>query len=63
MSYHHPIRNTSSDKPVKTRVCDVIIDGDNVYLDFKTKERQHEIVRLVDVLKQIEEAKRNAKKS
>ena len=35
-----PIRNNSSTKPVKPRVFDAIIDGDEVYLESKQgKER------------------------
>ena len=36
-----PIRNNSSTKPVKPRVFDAIIDGDEVYLESKQgKERE-----------------------
>ncbi len=63
MKYQCPIRNTSSETPTNTRLCDVIIDGEEVLFEFKTKERQREIIRLVDVLKQVEEAKRKASKS
>ena len=55
-----PIRNNSSTKPVKPRVCDAIIDGDEVYLEVKNA-KQREIIRLTDVLRQVEAAKRSAK--
>lgn len=57
--YRQPIRNPDSDKEVKPRVCDAIIDGDDIRLEFKYAKRI-EVIRLCDVLKQIEAAKRKA---
>jgi hypothetical protein len=54
-----PIRNNSSTKPVKPRVFDAIIDGDEVYLESK-QGKERELIRLCDVLAQIEAAKRKA---
>ena len=34
-----PIRNLSSNSSCPTRICDVVIDGDNVDLEFKHKDR------------------------
>jgi hypothetical protein len=54
-----PIRNNSSTKPVKPRVFDAIIDGNEVYLESK-QGKERELIRLCDVLAQIEAAKRKA---
>ena len=61
MLIRQPIRNTSSDKDSKPRVFDALIEDDEVYLEIKNA-KQREIVRLTDVLRQIEEARRKAKK-
>ena len=58
MTIRHPIRNTSIVS--KPRVFDAIIDGDEVYLEVKNA-KQREIIRLTDVLRQVEAAKRSAK--
>ena len=60
MLIRQPIRNTSSDKDSKPRVFDALIEDDEVYLEIKNA-KQREIVRLTDVLRQIEEARRKAK--
>lgn len=60
MIIRQPIRNTSSSS--KPRVFDAIIEGDEVYLEVKNA-KQKEIVRLCDVLAQIEKAKRQVSKS
>ncbi len=61
MLIRQPIRNTSSDKDSKPRVFDALIEDDEVYLEIKNA-KQREIVRLTDVLRQIEEARRKAQK-
>ena len=61
MLIRKPIRNTSSDKDSKPRVFDALIEDDEVYLEIKNA-KQREIVRLTDVLRQIEEARRKAQK-
>ena len=58
MTVRQPIRNTASAS--KPRVFDAIIDGDEVYLEVKNA-KQREIIRLTDVLRQVEAAKRSAK--
>ena len=58
MTVRQPIRNTSS--ATKARVFDALIDGDEVYLEVKNA-KQREIIRLTDVLRQVEAAKRSAK--
>ena len=62
MLIRQPIRNTSSDKDSKPRVFDALIEDDEVYLEIKNA-KQREIVRLTDVLRQIEEARRKANKN
>lgn len=54
-----PIRNHSSSKQVKPRVFDVLIEGDEVYIEVK-QAKERELIKLCDVLMQIEAAKRNA---
>ncbi len=64
MKVQQPIRNNSSNRNVKPRVCDVLIDdNDKVYLDFKGADKKHQVVLLIDVLKQVEEAMQKAKES
>ena len=62
MLIRQPIRNTSSNKDTKPRVFDALIEDDEVYLEVKNA-KQREIVRLTDVLRQIEEARRKANKN
>lgn len=59
MIFRQPIRNTASSKKIKPRVFDAIIDGDDVYLEVKNA-KEREIIRLCDVLSQVENAKRSA---
>ena len=59
MIFRQPIRNTQSPKETKPRVFDALIDGDEVYLEIKNA-KQHEVIRLCDVLSQVENAKRRA---
>ena len=56
-----PIRNTTSPKQTKPRVFDALINTDDgeIFLEVKNA-KQTEVIRLVDVLSQIEEAKRAA---
>ena len=61
MLIRKPIRNTSSSKDTKPRVFDALIEDDEVYLEIKNA-KQREIVRLTDVLRQIEDARRKAQK-
>jgi len=59
MMYRHPIRNNDSIREAKPRVFDALIQNDEVYLEVKNA-KQREIIRLTDVLRQIEEARRLA---
>lgn len=62
MIFRQPIRNNSSKREVKPRVFDAIIENGEVYIEVKNA-KEREIIRLCDVLAQIEEAKRKAAKN
>ena len=47
------IRNMKSKKAAKPRICDAIIDGDEIYLEIKSKNSENEIVAISDIMKQI----------
>ena len=47
------IRNLRSQDAAKPRVFDALIDGDEVYLEVKSKNKGNEIIALHDVLEQI----------
>ncbi len=59
--YRQPIRNPQSERPIKPRVFDAVIDHDEVFLEVKNQKRV-EAIRLCDVLRQIEQAKIAAKR-
>lgn len=59
MIFRQPIRNNASLKEIKPRVFDAIILDDEVYLEVKNA-KEREIIKLCDVLSQIEEARRKA---
>ena len=59
MLIRQPIRNNDSIKDAKPRIVDALIDENEVYLEIKNA-KQREIVRLTDVLRQIEDAQRKA---
>ena len=59
MMIRQPIRNYDSIKDAKPRIFDALIDENEVYLEIKNA-KQREIVRLTDVLRQIEDAQRKA---
>ena len=63
MLIRQPIRNTTTLGEKKPRVFDALIDtaDGEIYLELKNA-KQKEIVRLCDVLAQIEQAKRQANK-
>lgn len=46
-----PIRNLKSDKPVPPRFCDVIVEGENVTLEIKSKKDTHETISWEDMKK------------
>lgn len=59
MIFRQPIRNNASLKEIKPRVFDAIIQDDEVYLEVKNA-KEREVIKLCDVLSQIEEARRKA---
>lgn len=55
------IRNSGSGKSAKPRLFDAVIDGNNIYLEVKNeKTKVIEKIELKEVLRQIEEARREA---
>jgi hypothetical protein len=42
-----------SDKIAKPRICDALIDGDEIYLEIKSKNNKNEIIAISDIMKQI----------
>ena len=57
-----PIRNLQSNKPVKPRVCDLVVDGNNAILEFK-QGKTTESVPLDSFIRQVNEAKKKTKDS
>lgn len=55
-----PIRNLHSDMQTQTRFCDVVIDGDNVYLEQKKEKNTYVTISWDDVVYQVEVAKNKA---
>ena len=51
------IRDLHSTKLVPTRFCDVIVDGDKVFLEQKTNKNKYERILWEDVQYQVEVAK------
>ena len=63
MLIRQPIRNNTTQREKKPRIFDALIDtaDGEVYLELKNA-KQKEVVRLCDVLAQIEQARRDAGK-
>ena len=60
--YRKPIRSSDSEKSVKPRACDVLVDEKGeVSLVMKTA-KQRVIIQLCDLLRQVKEAKEEAAK-
>jgi len=55
-----PIRDLHSDKQTQTRFCDVVIDGDNVYLEQKKEKNTYVTISWDDVVYQVKAAKDKA---
>jgi len=47
------IRNHKNPKPVKPRLFDALVDGDDVYFEIKAKPSGSEIIALKDIMEQI----------
>ena len=52
-----PIRDLHSDKPTPPRFCDVIVEGDKVFLEKKSDKNIYEKISWEDVVYQVEMAK------
>ncbi len=52
-----PIRNLHSDKQTQPRFCDVIVEGDKVFLEKKSDKNKYEKLPWEDVVYQVEVAK------
>ena len=55
-----PIRDLHSNKQIQTRFCDVVIDGDNVYLEQKKEKNTYVTISWDDVVYQVKAAKDKA---
>ena len=52
-----PIRDLHSSKPTPPRFCDVIVDGDQIFLELKEKRPINKRICWDDVVYQVEAAK------
>jgi len=49
-----PIRNLNTSKPVPPRFCDVVIDGEKVYLEQKVSKNKYITIYWDDIVHQVE---------
>jgi hypothetical protein len=56
-SVKRPVRDLHSDKPTPPRFCDVIVEGDMVFLEKKSDKNKYEKIPWDDVVYQVEAAK------
>ncbi len=49
-----PIRDLSTSKPVPPRFCDVVVDGDKVYLEQKISKNKYVTIHWDDIVHQVE---------
>jgi len=49
-----PIRNLNSSKPVPPRFCDVVVDGEMVYLEQKVNKNKYIKIHWDDIVYQVE---------
>lgn len=54
------IRNFFSSKPIPPRLFDVVVDGENVDLEFKTGKNEFERVPWRDVVSLVEQVSKSA---
>ncbi|MDY4784092.1 hypothetical protein [Pygmaiobacter massiliensis] len=52
-----PIRDLHSDRPTPPRFCDVIVEGDHIFLEKKSDKNKYEKIPWEDVVYQVEAAK------
>ena len=55
-----PIRNLRSAKNVPTRFCDVVVDGKQIYLEYKTDKKTLERIPWEDVVYPVDSVKKIA---
>ncbi len=53
-----PIRNLRSSKPVPPRLCDILIEGEEIALQFKIGKNEYETVPWQDVVLQVKQAEK-----
>ena len=51
-----PIRNLHTSKPTPQRFCDVIVDGETVYLEHKISKEKYVTIPWEDVVHQVKAA-------
>ncbi len=51
------IRNLHSSKPIPPRFCDVIVEGEKIFLEKKNDKNKYEKIPWEDVVHQVEAAK------
>lgn len=56
-----PIRNLNSSKPVPPRFCDVVVDGEMVYLEQKVNKNKYVKIHWDDIVYQVESVIRKNK--
>nr|DAF07698.1 MAG TPA: hypothetical protein [Bacteriophage sp.] len=49
-----PIRDLSTSKPVPPRFCDVVVDGEKVYLEQKISKNKYVTIHWDDIVHQVE---------
>jgi len=49
-----PIRSLNTSKPVPPRFCDVVIDGEKVYLEQKVSKNKYITIYWDDIVHQVE---------
>lgn len=54
------IRNFFSSKTIPPRLFDVVVDGDDVTLEFKTGKNEYETISWPDVISLVEQARKSA---
>ncbi len=56
-----PIRDLHSDRQMPPRFCDVVIEDDKIYLEYKKDKNKYVKIPWEDVVYQVEAAKEDSK--
>lgn len=56
-----PIRDLHSDRQMPPRFCDVVIEGDKIYLEHKKDKNKYVKIPWEDVVYQVEAAKEDSR--